>query len=148
LLHQEFVDYDLPPGLGWDAPADGAINSVKRCLSPFGFAEADKREGPAAVAARRRQMHEHWRASGKFVLPRQASAELVAAQPDAAAGTNCALHFGPGDNPAGDAAACSISGKDEESPPSAGKACYAWCEGAYSQAHSAVSLFHVQPRSS
>lgn len=38
--------------------------------------------------------------------------------------------------------------QDEETPPSAQKACYAWCEGAMSQAHASVSLFHVQPRSS
>ena len=58
----------------------------------------------------------------------------------------CALAFGtPGGDPAGAVDACRIAAQDEESPPTAAKACYLWCAGALSQSHANVSIFHVRP---
>ena len=140
----EFVDFDLPQGLGWDVPYNDGTNDAARCFHPFEFALADKRAGLRAVAYRRREMLQHWQRSEKFVLARQDTAEFVL--PVQAAGTahGCKLRFGNGIDNAGDVASCTISPQDENSPPTAAKACYAWCEGAMSQAHSGVSLFHMQ----
>ena len=46
----------------------------------------------------------------------------------------CSLAFGPpGGDPAGAAAACKIMGEEEESPPTAAKACFLHCRGTLSQ---------------
>lgn len=149
LLHQELVDFDLPETLGWGAaPREaGRTNDVARCLRPFEFAAADKRAGVDAVGRRRRELLDHWQRTRKFVLPaRPPPSDGVGAAQDGHDGADCALRFGGGGNGGGgDVEACQLTPADEETGPSAGKACYAWCEGSMSQAHASVSLFHVRP---
>ena len=142
LLHQEFVDYELPAALGgWGAR--GA--PLDTCLDAFGFAGDDQRKGTGAVAERRRQIHAHWLRSAKFVMPREATDRFVLPAHVGREAVPCRLRFGPGAAHAeGLVHACRISPEDEErNQPTSKLACYAWCEGAMTQANSAVSLFHV-----
>ena len=148
LMHQEFVDFDVPPGLGWATPANGGTNPVGRCTKPFPFAEADKRAGPRAVGYRRRELLHYWRKSEKFVQARTDTAEFVLPARTTGTAVGCMLRFGNSDDPSGDVDACQLVPQDEDTGPSAKKACYMWCEGAMSQALSSVSLFHVQPKAS
>uniref|UniRef100_A0A7S3ETB4 Uncharacterized protein n=1 Tax=Haptolina ericina TaxID=156174 RepID=A0A7S3ETB4_9EUKA len=141
LLHQELVDFDLPPGLGWGS---GRGNPVRGCLAPFEWAESDRRAGLEAEMARRRALHRYWRASGKFGLPLGA-ATFSHVLPRSAPTGPCELAFGtPGTDPAGEVSACKIRDEDEESAPTEAKACWAWCNGTMSQAHAHASLFHVR----
>ena len=114
-------------------------------MRPFHFAESDKRAGSSAVADRRRELLDHWQRTAKFVLPRRAVGQAVVSVAEAADALGCVLHFGSGTTAAGEVDACQVVPEDENTPPTGRKACYAWCEGAMSQAHAAVSLFHVRP---
>ena len=122
LLHQEFVDFELPPHLGWPrgdldvaataaATAAGAagaagsgrgassrrLNDVSRCVDPFGWVQRDRHAGPAAEARRRERLLAFWGRVRKFRLPAAVpdGAPLVrAAQPAAARSLPCAVAFG------------------------------------------------------
>ena len=95
LLHQEFVDFDLPPDYGWGVPPAGATNDVGYCASPFAWPAADKRAGPRAVGHRRRELLAYWERIGKFVLPAQPTDGVVPAS-DAHTAARCTLRFGAG----------------------------------------------------
>lgn len=151
LLHQELVDFELPPPLGW-TPLHVATalrtHSAARCLRPFGFAHSDRDRGGSAEQARRAQLLRFWQESRKFVLP-----SLSPAAPPyhrfslarAAEAAPCHAAFGPlGDEPSGVARHCKITAEDEESPPAATKACYLWCRASASQSHATASLFHIR----
>jgi len=144
LMHQEFVDFDLPAGLGWSRPArPGGTNNMSQCLQPFPFAKADKREGSRAVAHRRRELRDHWQRSEKFLMPQDDTTDFVLPARAAGKALACKLRFGNGADIAGDVDACQLTPADEESQPTAKKACYAWCDGAMTQAASAASLLQV-----
>ena len=59
LLHQEFVDFDVPEPFGWPAiPDQGAAagtNDMQRCLQPFRWALLDRAAGRRAEARRHEQ---------------------------------------------------------------------------------------------
>lgn len=165
LLHQELVDFELPPGLGWttrgavagtgtsSGAASGAVlrtNDVSFCLEPFPWVGADRRKGKAAEVARRVQLHQFWRASAKFQLPVRVPAEgavlsagLRAADAPAAP---CALRFGSeAGPPEGGLEQCRYAfPHGERTAPSLSKGCWAWCEGTLSSSNAGVSL--VQTR--
>lgn len=71
--------------------------------------------------------------TAEFVLPARAAGKALA----------CKLRFGSGADLAGDVDACQLTPEDEESQPTAKKACYAWCDGAMTQAASAASLLQL-----
>ena len=134
LLHQEFVDFDVPEPLGWAAiPDEGAAsrtNDMQRCLRPFQWAERDREAGLRAEARRHEQLRASLRSSAKFMLG--------PSEP-------CALRFGPNrstSDAVGRFKACRVP--RPRSPTSDAKACYAWCEGGMSQAYSAASLLQVR----
>ena len=134
LLHQEFVDFDVPEPLGWAAiPDEGAAsgtNDMQRCLRPFQWAERDREAGLRAEARRHEQLRASLRSSAKFMLG--------PSEP-------CALRFGPNRSTldaVGRFKACRVP--RPRSPTSDAKACYAWCEGGMSQAYSAASLLQVR----
>ena len=71
--------------------------------------------------------------------------EPDAAQNDRASAAPCDLRFGRSGG--WEPRACILLDGDTAIPPRSGlalheHACYAWCEGAMSQAHSAISLLH------
>ena len=145
LLHQELVDFALPDGLGWQARnASAPPPPAEQCVRLFGFAKADAAVGASAEQHRRQQQLRFWRGSGRFVQPSRPAPHGHARDAQA---PPCELAFGaPGGDPAGAVGACTITPQDEESPPSASKACYMWCAGALSQSHAPASLFHTRLR--
>lgn len=134
LLHQEFVDFDVPERLGWPGiPDEGAAsgtNDMHRCLQPFQWAERDREAGIRTEAMRHEQLRASLVSTAKFMLG--------PSEP-------CALRFGPNGS-ASDAVgrfkACRVP--RPRSPTSDAKACWAWCEGGMSQAYSATSLLQVR----
>ncbi len=136
LLHQELVDYELPEPLGWRAVAGRETNDAAWCLAePFRFVQDDARRGARAQEERRRQMHEFWRATGKFALPTDPTDESSRSM------RACGLGFGSGGP--GELAAC--RGPKVRVPrPTSSKACWAWCNGTLSQELASVSLGHVR----
>ena len=153
LLHQELVDFELPPPYGWPslASAQSVPNALRECQRHFDIFQADKAQGAQAKQARRRELHRFWlnstRHGPKFVLPRRVPAAtkavpVLSTTPPHA--DSCPLRFGASvGEVAGAVDACELAGHDEDSPPTAGKACWAWCDGALSQIHASVSLLHV-----
>ena len=165
LLHQELVDFQLPPGLGWttrgaasgaaagtgtsSGAASGAgarTNDVSMCLDPFPWIGADRRAGRAAEVTRRVQLHQFWKASAKFQLPTRVPAEGAVLSAGLRAAAPCALRFGSESGPPeGDFEQCRYSfPQGERTAPSLSKGCWAWCEGTLSSSNARVSL--VQTR--
>ena len=152
LLHQELVDFELPPPLGWPAATGMSTNDVGDCLAQrsFAFTQDDAKRGTSAQSLRRVQMVEHWRATGKFrvptSLPPPLGDDLHRASSSGSTSAPCTIAFGHGDAASGDLAAC--RGPKVRVPrPTAAKACYAWCNGTLSQhALSHASLGHVRHR--
>lgn len=139
LLHQELVDFELPPPLGWPSALGSATNDVRQCLTQkaFGFVEEDRLKGTKARASRRRQMLDFWRASGKFALPTDPMTPQAAGQRV----VTCALAFGRTDG-AGSPNAC--VGPKHRTPANDLKACWAHCNGTLSRTVLAsASLGHV-----
>ena len=139
LLHQELVDFELPPPMGWPIVRADATNNVKRCISndAFAFLAEDRRGGAQAKASRRSQMLDFWRSTGKFALPVDPTEG-----PRQRQGAPCMLAFGRSDGGAGLNSAC--VGPKQRTPPTAAKACWAHCNGTMSQAVLfTASLGHV-----
>lgn len=153
LLHQEVVDFELPPPYGWPslATATSAPNALHKCRRQFDLFQADKAQGAQAKQARRRELHSFWlnatRHGPKFVLPRRLEASVHGTRvldTTVPIISRCALRFGSStDEVAGALDACELAESDESSPPSAAKACWAWCDGTLSQVHAGASIFHV-----
>ena len=137
LLHQEFVDFDVPEPLGWagipDEGAASGTNDMHRCLQPFQWAERDREAGIRTEAMRHEQLRASLVSTAKFMLG--------PSEP-------CALRFGPNRSASDDAVgrfkACQVPRLSIRSPTSDAKACWAWCEGGMSQAYSATSLLQVR----
>ena len=154
LLHQELVDFELPHPHGWPTLASPTSppNALHQCQRSFDVFQADAARGALALQMRRRELLWFWRNASrfgpKFVLPRRVPAAMGSARvfrnaPPPPA-DRCTLRFGAAlDEPAGMVDGCQLTASDETSQPTAAKACWAWCEGALSQTHARVSLFHV-----
>ena len=139
LLHQELVDFELPEPLGWPSVKGRRTNDARWCLSqPFRFVRDDAKRGSKAQTLRRLRMLQHWRYAQKFRLPTDPGG--AADQPTAP----CDITFGSGaDGGAGELSAC--RGPKVRVPrPTAGRACYAWCNGTLSSVLADVSLGHVR----
>lgn len=137
LLHQEVVDFELPPPLGWPDVTGQFTNDVEWCANePFAFVSEDRRGGVLAAVARRAQMHTHWRSIGKFARPTEPGGPPD--QPTAP----CDLSFGRAGGP-GEVHAC--RGPKTRTAPTSAKTCYAWCNGTAGQtALSIASIGHVR----
>ena len=134
LLHQEFVDFDVPEPLGWAGiPDEGAVsgtNDMNRCLQPFRWVQRDRAAGIRAEAMRHEQLRASLVSTHKFML---------------APGEPCALRFGPNGSVSDEVErfkACRVP--RPRSAMSDDKACWAWCDGGMSQAFSATSLLQVR----
>ena len=157
LLHQELVDFELPPRHGWQsrAASTSQLNALRHCERCLDIFQADRFQGVRATQARRRELHNFWlnatRHGPKFVLPRQVRAAMrdasVSSTPLSPAGS-CELRFGTSvAEAAGVVDACQLTARDEDSRPTADKACWAWCNGTLSaHALASTSLGHVRFR--
>lgn len=127
LLHQEVVDFELPPPLGWAglhahhvAPPQGAPagrhgradlrrptnDLAATCWDPFPFVATDGAAGVAALDRRQQQLTEWGRNERKFALPRSLEAHPVRAGTPVAP---CHLSFGAANpSPSGDGAAATV----------------------------------------
>ena len=154
LLHQELVDFELPHPHGWPTLASPTSppNALQHCQRSFDVFQADAARGPLALQRRRRELLWFWRNASrfgpKFVLPRRVPAAAGSAHVPRNAplppADRCTLRFGAAvDEPAGMADSCQLAASDEQSRPTAAKACWAWCDGALSETHALVSLLHV-----
>ena len=133
LLHQEFVDFDVPAPFGWQGiPRDAAAtNDMARCLRPFDWAKRDTADGRRAEAHRHQQFRAHLQQTHKFML---------------GSDEPCELRFGPERRFASveeQFESCRVP-VDVSTRPSLAKACYAWCDGTMSQAYSATSLLQLR----
>ena len=141
LLHQELVDFELPPPLGWTAPiGESSTNDPHWCMTrPFEFVQEDAKRGPSRQAMRRVQMREFWQRTGKFRLPTDPGGALD--QPT----RPCDLAFGNKMPlaPEGELSACR-GPKTRVPRPTSAKACYAWCNGTLSASSGGVSLAHAR----
>ena len=120
LLHQELVDFDLPPELGgWPNPPQGTLNPSRRCHAPVPGAPK-----PAALAA-------YWKASSKFGLH-----DFVSERPTRA--ERCRLFDGKKVWTQGNRCRGVGDGKSRDPRP-----CWVWCSGSMSEAHSGISMTQV-----
>ena len=138
LLHQELVDFELPPSLGWAAPLPrGASHRTARaCAETFSWVQTDRASGVAAEERRRRSRSRALRAT----VTRAAAAGVLRA----ASSAPCELRFGGrAAHAEGGVAACAyIFPEGQQTAAGAHKDCYAWCVGTLSAAHARVSLVH------
>ena len=163
LFHPEFVDYDLPPHLGWPlapsataAPGDAPtrfVNDVRRCVSPLAWAASS--DGAAITDAAdeaelRRTVHRHYLATNKFGVPTRLPNWSAGAVHAAGGGgtpsppSPCHLAFGAAAaSPEGDPEACNHYSR-RGNGPNESKACWAWCDGTLSQAKAASSLLSLR----
>ena len=122
LLHQELVDFDLPPELGgWPAPPKGTLNPSRSCYAPLPGAPK-----PASLAA-------YWKASSKFGLRDPVSA--IQAQPRA---ERCRLFDGKKVWTQRNRCRGVGDGKSRDARP-----CWLWCSGSMSEAHREISMTQV-----
>jgi hypothetical protein len=167
LLHQEMVDYELPPHLGWPSQGDSlpeghpigggggepsaaatvrsGADGVRYCRDRLNWAQQDRtvRE----KRKRREELLAFWERTRKFrmpaVLPVGRVPVLRAANVAHDRSVPCALRFGNGDEPAGGVDACSYSFPDGlDTQPGGHKACWAFCDRTLSASNARVSLLH------